>query len=96
MNEEPMPACPWLASYEQGLCGLERKRREKRHSPLHLLIEKTENGERAGTHARGGRTPCGCTYEEARAENFSFESAKRRYNRHLKRLHEVLGVSQVG
>ena len=45
MNEEPTPACPWLASYEQALCGLERKGREKRHSPLQPPIEKREGKE---------------------------------------------------
>ena len=29
-------------------------------------------------------------------EKLSFESAKRRYNRHLKRLHEVFGVPVTG
>ena len=35
-------------------------------------------------------------YDLAKHEKLSFESAKRRYYRHLKRLHEVFGVSQVG
>ena len=35
-------------------------------------------------------------YDIAKAENLSWESAERRYYRHLKRLHEVFGVSQVG
>ena len=35
-------------------------------------------------------------YDIQKAENLSFESAKRRYNRHLRRLHEIFGVSQVG
>ena len=29
-------------------------------------------------------------------ENLSIESAKRRYNRHLKRLHEIFGVPVAG
>ena len=32
----------------------------------------------------------------AKHERLSRESAERRYYRHLKRLHEVFGVSQVG
>jgi len=32
----------------------------------------------------------------AKHENLSRESAERRYYRHLARLHEVFGVSQVG
>ena len=35
-------------------------------------------------------------YDIAKAENLSRESAERRYYRHLARLHEVFGVSQVG
>ena len=35
-------------------------------------------------------------YDIAKAENLSWESAERRYYRHLARLHEVFGVSQVG
>ncbi len=35
-------------------------------------------------------------FDLARAEKLSFESAKRRYNRHLKRLYEVFGVPVAG
>ena len=35
-------------------------------------------------------------YDIQKAENLSHESAKRLYNRHLARIHEVFGVSQVG
>jgi hypothetical protein len=35
-------------------------------------------------------------YDIAKAENLSRESAKRLYNRHLARLHEVFGVPPVG
>ena len=35
-------------------------------------------------------------YDVAKAENLSRESAERRYYRHLARLHEIFGVSQVG
>ena len=35
-------------------------------------------------------------YDLAKHEKLSRESAKRRYNRHLTRLHEVFGVPQVG
>ena len=35
-------------------------------------------------------------YDIQKAENLSYESAERRYYRHLARLHEVFGVSQVG
>ena len=35
-------------------------------------------------------------YDLAKHEKLSFESAERRYYRHLARLHEVFGVSQVG
>ena len=35
-------------------------------------------------------------YDLAKHEKLSRESAKRRYNRHLARLHEVFGVPQVG
>ena len=35
-------------------------------------------------------------YDLAKHENLSQESAERRYYRHLARLHEVFGVSQVG
>ena len=35
-------------------------------------------------------------YDIQKAENLSHESAERRYYRHLARLHEVFGVSQVG
>ena len=35
-------------------------------------------------------------YDIQKAENLSRESAERRYYRHLARLHEVFGVSQVG
>ena len=35
-------------------------------------------------------------YDIAKAENLSRESAKRLYNRHLARLHEVFGVPMVG
>ena len=35
-------------------------------------------------------------YDLAKHEKLSRESAKRRYNRHLARLHEIFGVSQVG
>ena len=35
-------------------------------------------------------------YDISKREKISFESAERRYYRHLRRLHEVFGVSQVG
>ena len=35
-------------------------------------------------------------YDIAKREKILVESAKRRYNRHLKRLYEIFGVSQVG
>ena len=35
-------------------------------------------------------------YDLAKRENLSWESAERRYYRHLKRIHEIFGVSQVG
>ena len=35
-------------------------------------------------------------YPARKRENLSWESAERRYYRHLKRIHEVFGVSQVG
>ena len=35
-------------------------------------------------------------HDLAKHENLSFESAERRYYRHLRRLHEIFGVSQVG
>lgn len=35
-------------------------------------------------------------YDIQKAENLSFESAERRYYRHLKRLQVIFGVSQVG
>ena len=35
-------------------------------------------------------------YDIAKREKLSTETAKRRYNRHLKRLNEIFGVSQVG
>ncbi len=35
-------------------------------------------------------------YDLAKHENLSRESAKRRYNRHLARLHEVFGVPPAG
>ena len=35
-------------------------------------------------------------YDLSKDEKLSFESAKRRYNRHLKRLHEVFGVPVTG
>ena len=35
-------------------------------------------------------------FDIAKRENLSWESAERRYYRHLKRIHEVFGVSQVG
>lgn len=35
-------------------------------------------------------------YDIQKAENLSFECAERRYYRHLRRLHEIFGVSQVG
>lgn len=35
-------------------------------------------------------------YDIAKRENLSFESAERRYYRHLAKLHEIFGVSQVG
>lgn len=35
-------------------------------------------------------------YDLAKHEKLSRESAKRRYNRHLARLHEVFGVPVVG
>ena len=35
-------------------------------------------------------------FDIAKRENLSWESAERRYFRHLKRIHEVFGVSQVG
>ena len=45
MNEEPTPACPWLASYEQALLGLERNGREKEKLPLDPLKRKREGKE---------------------------------------------------
>ena len=35
-------------------------------------------------------------YDLSKDEKLSFESAKRRYNRHLKRIHEVFGVPVTG
>lgn len=35
-------------------------------------------------------------YDLAKHENLSWKSAERRYYRHLARLHEIFGVSQVG
>ena len=35
-------------------------------------------------------------YDISKREKLSDESAKRRYNRHLKRLNEIFGVSQIG
>ena len=35
-------------------------------------------------------------YDIQKAENLSYESAKRLYNRHLKRLHEIFGVPLAG
>ena len=35
-------------------------------------------------------------YDLAKREKLSFESAKRRYNRHLRRLYEVFGVPVAG
>jgi len=35
-------------------------------------------------------------YDLQKHENLSFESAKRRYNRHLARLHEIFGVPAIG
>ena len=35
-------------------------------------------------------------YDIAKHEKLSWNSAERRYYRHLKRIHEVFGVSQVG
>ena len=35
-------------------------------------------------------------HDLAKHENLSRESAERRYYRHLTRLHEIFGVSQVG
>ena len=35
-------------------------------------------------------------HDIAKREKLSAESAKRRYNRHLKRLYEIFGVSQIG
>ena len=35
-------------------------------------------------------------YDLAKHERLSSESAKRRYNRHLTRLHEIFGVPMVG
>ncbi len=35
-------------------------------------------------------------FDIAKAENLSWESAERRYYRHLARLQEIFGVSQVG
>ena len=35
-------------------------------------------------------------YDLAEHEKLSFESAKRRYNRHLKRIHEIFGVPAGG
>ena len=45
MNEEPTPACPWLASYEQALLGSERNGREKEKIPLDPLKRKREGKE---------------------------------------------------
>ena len=39
---------------------------------------------------------CWAIYDIQKAENLSYESAERRYYRHLARLHEIFGVSQVG
>ena len=47
-GETDTPDCSWLRSgksYEQALLGLERKGREKRHSPLQPPIEKREGKE---------------------------------------------------
>lgn len=35
-------------------------------------------------------------YDIAKREKLSAESAKRRYNRHLKRLNEIFGVPPIG
>ena len=35
-------------------------------------------------------------YDIAKAEKHSYESVKRRYNRHLARLHEIFGVPPIG
>lgn len=35
-------------------------------------------------------------YDISEKRKIPFESAERRYYRHLKRLHEIFGVSQVG
>ena len=35
-------------------------------------------------------------HDIAKAENLSYKSAKRLYNRHLARLHEIFGVPPVG
>jgi hypothetical protein len=35
-------------------------------------------------------------FDIAKRENLSPESAKRRYNRHFKRLHEIFGVPPMG
>ena len=35
-------------------------------------------------------------YDIQKAENLSWESAERRYYRHLARIHAIFGVSQVG
>ena len=35
-------------------------------------------------------------YDISEERKIPFESAERRYYRHLKRLHEIFGVSQVG
>ena len=35
-------------------------------------------------------------YDIAKHENLSWESAERRYYRHLARIHAIFGVSQVG
>ena len=35
-------------------------------------------------------------YDLAKREKLSWESAERKYYRHLERIHEVFGVSQVG
>ena len=35
-------------------------------------------------------------HDVQKAENLSYESAKRLYNRHLRRLHEIFGVPLAG
>ena len=40
--------------------------------------------------------PAASIHDIAKAENLSYKSAKRLYNRHLARLHEIFGVPPVG